>query len=111
MALNEGWKQELCRGMIYIMQTPEELLLEKNSLLERGLDPEMVENLKESQEEYRKMGLHKTLEEVFYLEVDDTSILDEPSEEEKPSKTLAQVYQQASSALTLQNLEDNSTDR
>ena len=93
------------------MNKQERQLLEENSLLQRGLDPEMVENLKESQEEYQKMGLHKTLEEVFYLEVDDTSILDESSEEEKPSKTLAQVYQQASSALTLQNLEDNSTAR
>ena len=93
------------------MKRQERQLLEENSLLQRGLDPETVENLKESQEEYRKMGLHKTLEEVFYLEVDDTSILDESSEEERPSKTLAQVYQQASSALTLQNLEDNSTAR
>jgi|GEM_PF-4550184 hypothetical protein len=101
--------------MIQLMQTPEELLLEENSLLQRGLDPEMVDNLKLDQINNRKLGIDQTLEQTFYFEVDDTSILDDQleneEESEEPQKTLAQVYQQAASALTLQDLENSSTKR
>lgn len=49
-------------------------------LLRRGLEPSMVENLKESQTAYRKKGVRMTLEEIFYFEVEDTSILDQQDE-------------------------------
>ena len=60
------------------MQTPEKLLSEEDDLIQRGLEPEMVENLKISQEAYRNRGQEMTLEEIFYFEVDDTSVLDDP---------------------------------
>ena len=44
--------------------TPDELALTN------GLEPTTIENLKESQAAYKKMGSDLTLEEVYFLEFD-----------------------------------------
>lgn len=89
------------------MKNPDDLLAEEaDDLVRRGLEPEMVENLLASLESWQKIRPNITLEEIFYLEVDDTSVLDDPEmdEEEEPKKDLGQVYRQAASGLTLQDL-------
>lgn len=88
------------------MDTPEDNLSEEaDSLIRRGLDPEMVENLQRNLPSWREIDPNITLEEIFYLEVDDTSVLDEAEEEEEPQKDLGQVYCEAGSALTIQDEE------
>lgn len=66
------------------MATQESRSSEELSLLRRGLEPSMVENLKQSQRAYQRKGFRMTLEEVFYLEVEDTSILDQEEENDSP---------------------------
>ena len=102
------------------MKDHDKNLSEAQSLLRRGLDPEMVENLQRSQEAWKKQGEHLSLEEIFYMDVEDTSILDAEfpeltaeeeslKAEESGKKNLAQVYRGAGSALTIQGLATNST--
>ena len=111
------------------MQTPEELLSDEDDLIQRGLEPEMVENLKISQEAYRKRGEEMTLEEIFYFEVDDTSVLDDPElaaereedellkngfepEEVEDLKRSQEAYRKEGRILTLEellNLEEDDT--
>lgn len=64
---------------------PDDLLAEEaDDLVRRGLEPEMVENLIQSREWRIQRGDEPvTLEEIFYSEVDDTSVLDDPEMEEE----------------------------
>lgn len=50
------------------MNEPE--LSDEELALTYGLEPTTIENLKESQAAYKKMGSDLTLEEVYFLEFD-----------------------------------------
>ena len=52
------------------MLRPELSLSPEQLQAQYGLEPTTVENLKASQEAYKKMGLEMSLEEVFFLEFD-----------------------------------------
>ena len=52
------------------MTTPETLLSEEEFQAQYGLEPTTIENLKESQAAYKKMGRDLTLEQVYFLEFD-----------------------------------------
>jgi hypothetical protein len=64
------------------MKKREPKLSEADSLLRRGLDPDIVEGLQRSQESYKRMGVDWTLEEVFAFEVEDQTLLDDEEPEE-----------------------------
>ena len=89
---------------------------EEDELLKSGFEPEEVEDLKRSQEAYRKEGKILTLEEVLNLEEDDMPVPDSPKKEKgeispAPKKDLGQIYRQAASALTLQDLDGEQKDK
>jgi hypothetical protein len=64
------------------MKKQEQKLSEADSLLQRGLDPDIVEGLQRSQESYKRMGVEWTLEQVFDFEVEDQTLLDGNESEE-----------------------------
>tara|TARA_R110000850_G_scaffold106894_1_gene218323 strand:- start:392 stop:586 length:195 start_codon:yes stop_codon:yes gene_type:complete len=64
------------------MKKREQKLSEADSLLQRGLDPDLLEGLERSQEAYREMGVKWTLEEVFAFEVEDQTLGEDNEQEE-----------------------------
>ena len=64
------------------MMKREAKLSEADSLLRRGLDPDLVEGLQRSRESYKRMGVDWTLEQVFDFEVEDQTLLDGNESEE-----------------------------
>lgn len=60
----------------------EKLSSEMKSLLQRGLDPQILDGLIETRPWWeKKLGSKRTLEEVLYLEADDASQLLDQEEE------------------------------
>ena len=64
------------------MKKREPKLSEADSLLQRGLDPDLLDGLVRSQEAYKEMGVNWTLEQVFDFEVEDQTLLDDEEPEE-----------------------------
>lgn len=59
------------------MEQQDKPLSEEESLLQSGLEPTMVDNLKESQAQLAAKGKHLTLAQVYALEVDQPQDEDE----------------------------------
>jgi hypothetical protein len=79
--LSLSFGEQVYLGMV-TMKKREAKLSEADSLLRRGLDPDIVEGLQRSQEAYKGMGVDWTLEEVFAFEVEDQTLLDDEEPEE-----------------------------
>ena len=60
-------------GKLTEMKKSRQEFSEKESLLRSGLDPEMVENLEQSQQSLARLGIKRTLQEVYDLEVEQTA--------------------------------------
>jgi hypothetical protein len=75
------------------MSKPEMKSPEEQSLLQRGLEPDTVENLKSSQQAYKKIGVEMSLDEVYQFEMVDSNQPSETQDSTEDGQTQeAQLY-------------------
>ena len=55
-------------------------------MLQSGLEPALVDNLEQAQQAYKGMGMDLSLEETYYLEVDQTSLESQETQPKSPSQ-------------------------
>ena len=61
-------------------------LSERQSMLQSGLEPDLVDNLEEAQRAYKTTGMDLSLEETYSLEVDQTSLESQGTQPRSPSQ-------------------------
>ena len=59
---------------------------ERESLLQSGLEPALVDDLEQAQQAYKEMGMDLSLEETYSLEVDQTSLESQETQPKSPSQ-------------------------